>query len=177
MGIIPSLAIGACAFGAGELVLKTKAKEIITEKSMYDVLKEAKEKNSQIANMFPKIENEDMKKNIKEINETITKIINTIEKHPEKFSRTNTFFEYYLPKTLSILKKYDEIENQELTNSESTKFMKQTQEMIQKINSSFKAQLSSLYQADIVDTGAEMKVLDSMLKADGYDDNDFNENK
>ena len=140
---------------------------------MYEVIKEAKDKNKQISNMVPQIEDANMKQNIREINATITKIINTIEKNPEKYSKMNTFFDYYLPKTLSILTKYDEIENQSLTNKESAKFMKQTQDMIEKINKAFKAQLSNLYQADIVDTGAEMKVFDTMLKADGYDENDF----
>lgn len=52
--------------------------------------------------------------------------------------------------------------------------MSQTENMIKKINNAFKNQLSNLYQADIVDTDAEMKVFDSMLKADGYDtSNDF----
>ena len=52
--------------------------------------------------------------------------------------------------------------------------MKQTEEMIEKINNAFKSQLSNLYQADIVDTDAEMKVFETMLKADGYDtSNDF----
>ena len=46
--------------------------------------------------------------------------------------------------------------------------------MIEKINNAFKSQLSNLYQADIVDTDAEMKVFETMLKADGYDtSNDF----
>ena len=52
--------------------------------------------------------------------------------------------------------------------------MKQTQNMIEKINEAFKEQLSNLYQSDMVDTDAEMKVFDSMLKQDGYDvENDF----
>ena len=40
---------------------------------------------------------------------------------------------------------------------------------IKKINNAFKNQLSNLYQSDIVDTDAEMKVFEGMLKADGYD--------
>ena len=53
--------------------------------------------------------------------------------------------------------------------------MQQTESMIEKINNAFKSQLSNLYQADIVDTDAEMKVFETMLKADGYDtSNDFN---
>ena len=154
-------------------MFRTKNKEIVTSKGMYDVLKEAKERNTQISNLIPKIEDSNMKQNMREINESVTKIIHTIEKNPDKYSKMNTFFDYYLPKTLTILTKYDEIENQALTNKESTKFMKQTQDMIEKINKAFKAQLSSLYQADIVDTGAEMKVFDTMLKSDGYDESDF----
>ena len=50
----------------------------------------------------------------------------------------------------------------------------QTKNMMEKINNAFKNQLANLYQSDIVDTDAEMKVFDSMLKADGYDtSNDF----
>ena len=144
---------------------------------MYETLKDAKEENQKILQMISKIEDANMKKNIREIHETVTKIINTIEKNPTKFAKMNTFFDYYLPRTLTILTKYDEIENQSLTTKDSKKFMEQTRGMLEKIDIAFKKQLSNLYQADIVDTGAEMKVFDSMLKADGFDSEDFESKK
>lgn len=147
----------------------------INEKTMSEVLKDAKNKNMQIKEMIAKVESVSLQNNIKEINESVTKIINTLEKDKSKFRKMNNFFDYYLPVTLSILKKYDEIENQRLNSNEGHKFMKQTENMIEKINDAFKSQLSNLYQADIVDTDAEMKVFETMLKADGYDtSNDFN---
>jgi len=169
--VLPSLAIGAVAFGAGELIFRSKDNSDLktSNKPLYETLIEAKEKNKQIANMIPKIENIKMRENIKEINISVEKIIKTIEKKPEKFSKMHNFFDYYLPITLTILNKYDEIENQSLTSEESMKFMAQTQEMMEKINKAFKGQLSNLYQADIIDTDAEMKVFESMLKIDGYD--------
>ncbi len=146
----------------------------IEQKTMNEVLKDAKNKNMQIKEMIQKVESVSLQNNIKEINESVTKIINTLEKNKSKFRKMNNFFDYYLPVTLSILKKYDEIENQRLNSDEGKKFMKQTEEMIEKINNAFKSQLSNLYQADIVDTDAEMKVFETMLKADGYDtSNDF----
>ena len=142
---------------------------------MYEVLVEAKENNKQIMNMAPKIEDTELKQNIKEINDSVTKIINTLERKPEKYDKMSNFFTYYLPITLNILKKYDEIENQSLNSVDSEKFMKQTKDMIKKINVAFKNQLANLYQSDIVDTDAEMKVFESMLRADGYDtSSDFN---
>ena len=142
-------------------------------RSLYDTLVDAKEKNKQILEMVPKIESVELKKNIKEINQTVSKIISTIEKKPERYKQMGNFFDYYLPTTLNILTKYDDIENQNLSNSDSRKFMKQTEDMLVKINSAFKDQLSNLYQSDIVDTDAEIKVFDAMLKADGFDDDDF----
>ena len=176
VGFLPSIAIGACAFGAGELILKDREKTTLKEqnKSLYATLVDAKAQNKQIANMIPKIEDANMKKNIKEINDTVDKIIDTVEKNPNKFKNMNNFFNYYLPVTFNILNRYDEIENQRLSSKEGKKFILQTQDMIQKINSAFETQLSNLYQSDMVDTDAEMKVFESMLKADGYDDsNDF----
>ncbi len=166
---MPSLAIGVCAYGAGELLLREKKEQNINTNNYYDTLTIAKDNNKQILEMVPKVASTTLQNNIKEIYQTTNKIINTVEKNPEKRKKMTNFFEYYLPVTLNILKKYDEIENQNLTTDESKKFMSQTEDMIKKINNAFKNQLSNLYQSDMVDTDAEMKVFDSMLKADGYD--------
>ena len=180
-GILPSLAIGVCAYGAGELLLHNKKKEEINEqnRSMYDVLNEAKNKNKQILDMETKVDSPELRKNINEIGETINKMIKTLEKKPEKFKKMSNFFDYYLPVTLNILKKYDEIENQRLSSEEGKKFMAQTESMAEKIKKAFKNQLSNLYQTVMVDTNSEMKVFELMLKEDGYDtSNDFlNKNK
>ena len=176
VGILPSLAIGAAAYGAGELLFKEKDKKNLKEnnRSLYDTLQDAKGQNKQISEMTSKVDNQELRKNIKEIVQTVTKIINTVEGKPEKAKKMNNFFYYYLPTTLRILERYDEIENQQLSTEEGQKFMKQTENMIKEINQSFKTQLSNLYQADIVDTDAEMKVFKSMLKSEGYDsESDF----
>lgn len=55
--------------------------------------------------------------------------------------------------------------------------MEQAKKMISVINEAFKKQLAMLYQSDLIDADAEMKVLDSMLKADGFDSTDFDLNK
>lgn len=176
VGVLPSLAIGIGAFGAGELIFRNSKKEVVEEKkSLYDALLEAKNKNSQIEKIIPQIEDMELVSNIKEIHETVAKIISTVEKKPEKYKKMNNFFDYYLPVTINILNRYDEIENQDLTTDESKKFMESTKEMIKKINNAFKKQLSNLYQSDMIDTDAEMKVFESMLQADGFNqDNDFN---
>ena len=151
-----------------------KKDDNVKTQSLYDTLTDAKSKNEQIAKIIPQIEDPELVKVIKEINDTVRKIISTIEKKPEKYKNNNKFFSYYLPVTINILNRYDEIENQKLTSKESEKFMDSTKKMVLKINDAFKKQLSNLYQSDMIDTNAEMKVFESMLKADGYNqDDDF----
>ncbi len=139
------------------------------------MLSNAKETNTKIQKMISQVENAELSKNIGEIHNTVSKIISTVEKKPESYKKLNNFFGYYLPVTINILNKYDEIENQGLNTSESQQFMQSTQSMMKKINEAFKKQLSTLYQSDMIDADAEMKVFESMLQSDGYDvnDNDF----
>ena len=174
VGILPSLAIGVGAYCAGELVFHVAKKEEYKTKNLEETIQEAREMNNKIEKIKPKIEDASIVATINEISETVKKIIDTIENKPEKLKKTDNFFNYYLPVTVNILNKYDEIENQKLTTDESMKFMESSKDMIMKINDAFKKQLSSLYQSDMIDTDAEMKVFESMLKSDGYNlDDDF----
>ena len=150
--IIPSLVIGACAFGAGELVLgdyKLTLKE--TNRNLYEVLRKASNENKHIKAMIPNINDKEIQKELEEIHDSVSKIINTITTNPKKEKQTNNFFDYYLPVTVKIIDRYDEIENQNLSSRESKKFIDSTNKMIREINKSYKKILSSLYDADMVD--------------------------
>ena len=46
--------------------------------------------------------------------------------------------------------------------------MKAVESMIEKIKNAFEEQLSNIYQTEMVDTDAELKVFESMLKSDGF---------
>ena len=140
--------------------------------NLVDVLYNAKKINSAILNMINKVEDDVLKQDIRAIYQTANKIINTVSKDNKKVRNVENFFTYYLPETLNLLKKYDEIENQRLGKA-SEEFMKKTRDMVSKIKDSFNQQLAHLYQEDIIDTNAEMKVFDSMIKSDGYGDSDF----
>jgi 5-bromo-4-chloroindolyl phosphate hydrolysis protein len=165
-----SLGIGAVAFVAGNLIFSDKEKEVTLNSSenLYDTLNSAKKTNSEICSMVSKIEDPGLQEDIREIYRIANKIIDTISKNPSKQKQASNFFHYYLPVTLKILKRYDEIENQRLVSDEGKNFMKNTREMVATIKKSFQEQLSNLYQADMMDTDADMKVFKSMLKTDGY---------
>ena len=175
-----ALGMGVVAYVAGNLIFSEKETiQTVSSENLYDLLSSAKKINSEICSMIEKIEDKELQDDIREIYRIADKIIDTISKNPTKQKKANNFFQYYLPVTLKILQKYDEIENQRLESVEGKEFMKNTKNMIRTIKKSFNEQLSNLYQADMIDTDADMKVFKTMLKTDGYSEiEDFNiENK
>ena len=144
----PSLVIGGRAFLASELMfsgIKTKDKLRNTNKSLYQKIIEARKEQKQIKNLIPK----------------------EVEKNPKKEKSLNNFFDYYLPVLIKITSRYDEIENTRLTSNDEKKFMTKAEKVITDTNKAFKTILSNLYQKDIMDTDADMKVYELMMKADG----------
>lgn len=175
-----SLGIGVVAFGAGSLLFSdnTSTSMMVDEpekqKSLNDIIKTAKEQNAQIYAIINKVDDKKLQNDIFSVHETAVKIIEAVSKHPEKLDKAQTFFNYYLPVTVKILYKYDDIENQRLNDRQTREFMAKTEAMVIKIDQSFKEQLASLYKSDMIDTDAEIKVFESMLKSDGLTQkNDF----
>ncbi len=170
VALAPSLVIGGCAFLASELMfsgVKTKEKLKTTNRSLYQKIIEARKEQKQIKTLIPKVENKEIKQDLKEINETINKILEEVEKNPKKEKSLNNFFDYYLPVLIKITTRYDEIENTRLTSKDEKTFMTKAEKVIKDTNKAFKTILSHLYQKDIIDTDADMKVYELMLKADG----------
>lgn len=167
---LPALAIGCAAFGASELVLSgITPRQILknTDRPLYLKINNAKKESKAILSIIPKIESEETKNNLNEIYDTVNKIISTVEQNPKKAKKVDNFFDYYLPVLIKIVNKYDEVENQKLVSSEGKEFMKKADKMISDTNKAFEMLLASLYQKDIIDADADMKVYDMMLKADG----------
>ena len=173
--VLPSVLIGSAAFVAGELVFKkTSNDEFDIESGNFKkTLDKAKKQSKHIKNMTSCINDETIKRNLNEIHESVNNIINTIEKNPQKVKNINNFFDYYLPITIKIIDRYDEIEDRKISSEDSKKFIKSTNKMVEDINNAFKKMLNKLYEKDIIGDYAEMKVFNSMLKMDGYDSDEI----
>ena len=176
VALVPSLVIGGLAFGAGELVFSGFKPNLTlkeTNLSLYQKIQLAKKENKEIQNLIPKVDKQEVKEDLKEIHSSVEKIVSVVEKEPKKEKRLRNFFDYYLPVLIKIVDKYDEIENQKLISKEGKEFLTKADKMIKETNDAFKMILSSLYQKDIMDADAEMKVYEMMLKADGIVEEDL----
>ena len=174
--ILPSLLIGGGAFVAGQLVFgKNDSKLRKFSYSLYEQVENAKKLNKHILDMNKKIDSPEVKRYIVSINDTIYKIISAIEADPKKHKKVKNFFEYYLPTTVSIIDRYDVIEDLKLTSSDSEKFMQSTDKMIKNLDAAYKKMLNNIYESEILETGVDLKVFDAMMQSDGIKVNNAEE--
>ena len=119
------------------------------------------------------IENTSISDNIDSICNTSDEIIETVRKNPKKITQIRRFIDYYLPFTVDILEQYNTIEDRKLTSTKSKDFMKKTEELISRVNEACDEQLNNLYEGEIINTNASIKVFEDMLKSDGLVDDDM----
>ena len=169
--LAPALVVGTGAFVASELVIST-AKERLkdTNKSLYNTLERAKKQNKHLISMIPAMNDEEIRKDLNEITNSVDQIINACIKKPQRADGIYNFFSYYLPATVKIVDRVDEIENENLSSKESKKFLTSSKKLIKEASNAFDKIVSKLYQTEIVDSDADMKVFNTMLKSDGYNE-------
>lgn len=157
------------AFGASTLLFKenSEIKElgIENENAYKRLLESSKNDLNKLKEM--QIEDEKINTNVLNIIKTTEKIIKVLSKKTNKISSASKFLNYYLPITIKILERFDEIEEQKLTSKSSKEFVDRIRNLIVNIEIAFENQLNNLYSDDLIDINAEIKVFETMLKADG----------
>lgn len=157
------------AFGASTLLFKENSgiKElgIETENAYKRLLESSKNDLKKLKEM--QIEDEKININVLNIIKTTEKIIKVLSKKTNKISSASKFLNYYLPITIKILERFDEIEDQKLTSNSSKEFVDRIRNLIVNIEIAFENQLNNLYCDDLIDINAEIKVFETMLKTDG----------
>lgn len=162
---------------------KYSNKEILNKIKYYDnkvlsdegIIEKIEILKDMMSSMVDKIENQVLVNDVKDICKVIDKILVKLKENNSKVKEVNNFTNYYLPVTLKILIKYDEVENLNLKTDNSKEFLGTVEEKIKLIKDAFNKQLESLYEDDFSDIEAELTVLEGMLKTDGYTDiEDFN---
>ena len=175
-GIGFSLLISVISYFALTMIFKSKnelQEEVNNPFKEYEKLtNEASSNIKEINKYVHLIQNKKITDNISVICELSNKIIKTVKDNPKKINQIRKFINYYLPFTLNILKQYDNIENLKLTSSKSKKFMDKVEVMMDRVKDACQEQLNSLYDGDMLNTSADIKVFEDMLKSDGLvDDN------
>lgn len=173
-----SAIISIVAYFAFTMIFKER--DVVQEKVEKDAFEFQKLTNNalvnirRIENIKKELDNAELVKNIDSICLTSRKIVETIKDNPKKAKQINKFVDYYLPFTLNILTQYNKIEDQKLTSKESKEFLLKVETMIGRVKEACELQLNNMYETDLVNTNADIKVFETMLKSDGLVDDNMN---
>ena len=103
---------------------------------------------------------------IDRLEEITSRIFKTIEDHPERRDKANTFLNYYLPTTQKLLDSYADFEEAGVSGANLTQAKARIERTMDNIVAGFEHQLDELYQAEAMDVDSDIRVMESMLRRD-----------
>lgn len=95
------------------------------------------------------------------------KIFTALEEDTSRLGRTRKFLNYYLPTTVELLRRYRGLEAQQARGENITSTMRKIEQMLDKVETAFRKQLDSLYEAEAMDITADIQVMQQMMAAEG----------
>ena len=109
---------------------------------------------------------------IRQIEILTQKIFEYVKVHPEKARDIKQFMGYYLPTTIKLLEQYVVLQNQGLRMGNIDEGMKKIEDMLDKVIVAFQKQLDSLFESDVVDITADIRVMEQMMASQGLTSKD-----
>lgn len=123
---------------------------------------------SQIAAERDTIDEYVMTRRLKDLDELVRKMLQTVVDDPNEVSRLRKFMSYYLPTTLKLLQSYRTMKSRGVSYSEMTTTRENLIHALDMILQAAQKQLDAMYKDDMLDMSADVDVLEQMLHRDGY---------
>lgn len=156
-------------------VYKVDSKEAdnnLGEGKVDSILEIGKSYVTEIATYLPNLP-EAIKTDVTRLLSIVREIFNQVKKDPTKADELSKFMDYYLPTTVSLLKRYIEFSESEVATESQRNAMNEIEKTIKTIDDAFLKLLNEMYGNVAMDINSDITVLTTMLKREGLLDNDF----
>lgn len=120
------------------------------------------------------IAGEVISRKISRLEHVIQRIFESVELHPEQMEEMGRFMEYYLPTSVKLVTAYRDFDRIEVEGENVVSAKHEIEETLDTINAAFERLLDDLYQDAAIDISTDASVLQTMLKKDGFAEQDFN---
>ena len=118
----------------------------------------------ELRKLYDKIQNEDVKKELKNIIIVSDKIYKEIVINTQKTSKIKSFTNYYIQTVQKILNKYYEFNAKKILIEDTEKLLIRIEEFLPRVNNAFNKIYESLFTDEIADIDAEIKVMLKEIK-------------
>lgn len=127
-------------------------------------LSNLKENIYNLRKSFDEIENENVKKLLKEIIKISDKIYKEVVVNTNKIYKIEKFNNYYIITVEKVINKYIKLTKNKINNSESEAFFSKVEEFLKNVTISFDNLYQSLFKDEVIDIDAEIKVMEKEMK-------------
>jgi len=111
------------------------------------------------------------------IESTLKRMLDHVQKHPDKLSETRKLMSSHLPKTLNLVDKYCQYDVMEYQTDTIKEAKTEIEKALDDADAAFKVLLDKLYRDDTLDVITDAEVLRQTLELDGLTGNTFDINK
>ena len=141
---------------------------------LQSVIYQGKRAIADIRRLNDEIPDERISAQIDLIERLTAQIFDCVRKNPKKLSQIRQFLNYYLPTTIKLMEQYVTLQNQSLKTENITEGMQKIEDLLDKVIIAFQRQLDALFEADVVDITADIRVMEQMMASEGLTNkNDF----
>ena len=121
---------------------------------------------SQIAAEREQIDEFVMTRRLKDLDELVRKMLQTVVDDPNEASRMRKFMSYYLPTTLKLLASYAKFEEAGIEGENLSRAQERIEETMDALIKGFDKQLDDLYRNEAMDIDSDIRVMENMLRRD-----------
>ena len=122
---------------------------------LQSVIYQGKRAIADIRRLNDEIPDERISAQIDLIERLTAQIFDCVRKNPKKLSQIRQFLNYYLPTTIKLMEQY------------VTEGMQKIEDLLDKVIIAFQRQLDALFEADVVDITADIRVMEQMMASEG----------
>ena len=134
---------------------------------LQSVIYQGKRAIADIRRLNDEIPDERISAQIDLIERLTAQIFDCVRKNPKKLSQIRQFLNYYLPTTIKLMEQYVTLQNQSLKTENITEGMQKIEDLLDKVIIAFQRQLEALFEADVVDITADIRVMEQMMASEG----------
>ena len=134
---------------------------------LQSVIYQGKRAIADIRRLNDEIPDERMSAQIDLIERLTAQIFDCVRQHPEKLSQIRQFLNYYLPTTIKLMEQYVTLQNQSVKTENITEGMQKIEDLLDKVIVAFQRQLDALFESDVVDITADIRVMEQMMASEG----------
>lgn len=106
------------------------------------------------------------------LSKAVDKVLDYLEKHPEKEKDVKKLMDFHLPSALKLISSYKELHVSGLNTFNIEKTKEEIISAVDKIQEAFSGVLEDLYNDNAIDVSADIQVLKLMLSREGFLDRD-----